>query len=166
MIKICLHTSFIPITLLATLLLACGDDPVHLAREFIPNRAPEMLELSSDYPAGVTPEPGMAVTVTCAFRDPDGDRVTVNFTSDDGSFANLVTEGNEAAATFIVRGITGGENVTVTAKLGDPGGKSVTRSLDLGRSALGPVLTLVGPINDTIGADGFGSVIFRSNCDG
>ncbi len=143
--------------------MGCSDGAVNAYLDYEPNRAPQILELVSDFSG--QPAPGDIMTIICRGSDPDGNPLTYAFTSSQGSFTGQAEGGGNSRITFLVGNISGGEDVSVTAKVTDSKNASVSATLNIGTSSLGPAITLE-PVNTTLGADGYSTVTFRSSMDG
>ncbi len=150
--------------LLIAALTGCTDGAINAYMDYEPNRAPQILELQSDF--GGLPVPGDIMTINCRVYDPDGNPLTYTFTSGQGSFTDQRDTAGGSEITFVVGNISGGEEVNVSVTVTDSKKASVAASLNIGTSSLGPVITLVKPMNTTIGADGYSPVTFRSSMKG
>ncbi len=132
--------------------------------EHEPNRSPVIISFTSDFSGA--PEPGDVIRITCEASDPNrADTLRYTFSSDSGSFTEQSDTQTGSSVTFITGEITGGSDVNVNVTVTDPKNASVSQTLDLGRSRLGPVITYEPPLS-TIGADGYTSVTIRSDSSG
>jgi hypothetical protein len=154
----------IALVIIITSVMGCSDGAITAYMDYKPNSAPQILELKSDYTG--SPVPGDIVTITCTTHDPDGNPLTYNFTSPQGSFTDQADREGRSEITFIVGNIAGGEDVNVTVTVTDSKDASASATLNVGKSSMGPVITLEGPGHRTSGADGYSAVTFRSNMDG
>ncbi len=144
--------------------MSCSDGAVNAYLDYEPNRAPQILDLQSDFTG--LPVPGDIMTVSCETYDPDGNPLTYDFTSGQGSFTGQQDREGKSEITFVVGNISGGEEVTVSVQVTDSKNASAAATLNIGTSSLGPAITLLGSDNRTIGADGYSAVTFRSSMDG
>ncbi len=145
-------------------IMGCSDGAINAYMDYYPNRAPQILELQSDF-SGM-PVPGDIIKIYCETYDPDGNPLTYNYTSSRGSFTDQADGGGKSEITFIVGNITGGEDVNVSVLVTDSKKASAAATLNIGTSSMGPVITLVKPVSRTMGADGYSTVTFRSNMEG
>ncbi len=144
--------------------ISCSDGAINAYMNYVPNRAPQILDLASDF-SGM-PVPGDIITITCKTYDPDGNPLAYAFTSSRGSFTDQADSPGSSRVTFIVGNISGGEDVSVSVRVTDSKKASVSATLNIGKSSLGPLITILEPVNRTLGADGYTLVTFRSNMDG
>lgn len=151
----------------------CGQGPVESARDFIPNRAPQIRLLSSDYTGdGSDIVTGYSINITVEANDPDGDPVNYTF-SGAGSFQDMLVTPEGCEITFIVGNITGGTNIVVNLTVRDDKGLSSSQSLYVAQTALGPVITItdtlpdevspISPVNITFQGDRSGYYQIRKN---
>ncbi len=147
------------------LITACGDQTLHNVQDFKPNRAPVIIKFISAHEAGdITP--GLIVSLDLEAQDPEGDPLTVEFSSPRGSFRSMARNTPGASADFTVGNISGGDEVIVYARVTDNRGASVSASLEIGKSRIGPILTSTHEVTPVIKGNECTAVSFISDSDG
>ncbi len=144
---------------------SCGGRPLEKAKNFKSNRAPVITGFTSNY-SGQLIIPGLTIRAVAEAYDPDGNEFIFSFSSDKGSFSNIIRRDNICTVDYIIGDISGGEEIILDVTVSDKKGASSTGSLNIGKSNTGPVLKQLNETNSVIRAADVVPVKFISDSAG
>ncbi len=143
------------------------DDVIEPMQDFKTNEYPDIISFASDLPEGTELTPNLAVTLSVDALDPEGEPLVFEYDSEDGSFSNQNDSDNRSTVVFHTASyLTSAQSVTVSVKVSDNKGFSVSRQLELGETRDGPTVTAIGTVPEYIKSTSQAEMTFSANQSG
>lgn len=137
-----IKTFFAIMVLSVTLLCASCGNSIHDAQDFVPNGLPSIVRIERTLPSGVTADTlgdGMTIKLVVTASDPEKNSIEYLFSSQQGSFSNIITTETGCTAEMYTRNVTGGGSVNITVSAKDNKGASDTwKDWNVGAGRSGP----------------------------